>query len=210
MTFARVACIRKWNLLSIAAEPPHAGLCAQHPTTGAHPRGGKVGGICPTLCDVLRSIYWYCRSRLGDALAAEDATSTVFTRALAAGPRYDDPSLRSWLFGIAHNVIANTWRATRPTAPLEAAAALPASEPPVEEAVLAGEDHARLLRALERLPPDQRQVVACRLAGLTGPEIAQLVGRSHGAVKMLQLRAFAALRNELTTGHGEEGLPHHG
>src|SRR5215210_4092999 len=66
-------------------------------------------------------IYWYCRSRLGDESAAEDAASTVFTRALAAEPRYDDPSLRSWLFTMAHNVVANAFRAARPEASLKSA-----------------------------------------------------------------------------------------
>src|SRR4051812_5390041 len=75
--------------------------------------------------DFFDPIYWYCRSRLGDATTAEDAASTVFTRALAAGPRYDDPALRSWLFAIAHNVVANTFRAARPEAALAAADAIP-------------------------------------------------------------------------------------
>src|SRR5687768_8543125 len=59
-------------------------------------------------------IYWYCRGRLGDAQAAEDAASLVFINAFVAGPRYDDPSLRSWLFCIAHNVVINASRANRP------------------------------------------------------------------------------------------------
>ena len=155
-------------------------------------------------------IYWYCRSRLGDATAAEDAASTVFSRALAAGPRYDDPSLRSWLFGIAHNVVANTFRAARPSAPLEAAWDLPAPEPSLEEVVVAAEERDRLIRALQGLPPDQRQVVALRIAGLNGPEIARTLGRSHGAIKMLQLRAFASLRDLLADVRQGEGPDHHG
>jgi DNA-directed RNA polymerase specialized sigma24 family protein len=37
-------------------------------------------------------------------------------------------------------------------------------------------------------------VVELRLAGLTGPEIAASLGKSHAAVKMLQLRAVQKLR----------------
>lgn len=155
-------------------------------------------------------IYWYCHSRLGDSMAAEDAASTIFARALAAGPRYDDPSLRSWLFGIAHNVLANTFRAARPSAPLEAASDLPDPEPPMDEVVVAAEERDRLLRALDGLPPDQRQVVALRIAGLSGPEIARILGRSHGAIKMLQLRAFASLRDLLTDARQREGRDRHG
>src|SRR5262249_7567424 len=124
--------------------------------------------------DYFDPIYWYCRSRLGDATAAEDAASTIFTRALAAGPRYEDPALRSWLFTIAHNVVVNTYRSARPQAPLEVAWDLPDPVAPLEEAVAADEERQRLLSALQLLPDDQCQVVELRMAGLTGPEIAQV------------------------------------
>lgn len=48
---------------------------------------------------------------------------------------------------------------------------------------------------LGKLPTDQRRVVELRLAGLTGPEIASVLGRSHDAVKKLQGRAIAKLRD---------------
>lgn len=155
-------------------------------------------------------IYWYCRGRLGDASAAEDAASTVFARALAAGPRYDDPALRSWLFRIAHNVVVNSFRAARPSAPLESAFDLPDSCPLPDAIVVADEDRDHLLGALGRLPDEQRQVVSLRMAGLSGPEIAQVLGRSHGAVKMLQLRAFSRLRRLLTEAAGDPGGVRHG
>ncbi|MCA9864453.1 MAG: sigma-70 family RNA polymerase sigma factor [Thermomicrobiales bacterium] len=150
------------------------------------------------------AIYWYCRNRLNDAATAEDAASTIFTRAFAAGPRYHDPGLRSWLFTIAHNVVINVYRANRPQAPLEAAASLPDPVMQLEDAVVADEEYRRLLDALRQLPADQRQVVELRMAGLTGPEIARIMHRSHGAIKMLQLRAFARLREILAELPGEE------
>src|SRR5262245_48165904 len=142
-------------------------------------------------------IYGYCRSRLDDTQAAEDAASTVFARALAAGPRYDDPSLRSWLFGIAHNVLANQFRSARPQEPLEELDALADGRPLVDDVIVADEERERLISALRLLPEDQRRVVELRMAGLTGPEIARLLGRSHGAIKMVQLRAFTRLRELL-------------
>lgn len=155
-------------------------------------------------------IYCYCRHRLGDALAAEDATSTVFARAFAAGPRYHDPALRSWLFAIAHNVIANARRGSRPVASLETAHELRDPGPAPEEVWLASEERTRLLQALQGLPAEQRQVVQLRMAGLTGPEIARELGRSHGAVKMLQLRAFTTLRERLGPPRAAEDMQRHG
>jgi RNA polymerase sigma-70 factor (ECF subfamily) len=155
---------------------------------------GPAAAFSQLYQDYFDAIYWYCRNRLDDAAAAEDAASTIFTRALAAGPRYDDPGLRSWLFTIAHNVVINVYRASRPQAPLEAAAAIPDPVMLLEDAVVADEERRRLLDALRRVSPEQRQVVELRMAGLTGPEIARVMGKSHGAIKMLQLRAFAQLR----------------
>jgi DNA-directed RNA polymerase specialized sigma24 family protein len=97
-------------------------------------------------------IYWYCRSRLGDAMPAEDATASVVTHALAAGPRNDDPALRSWLFGIGHNVLANRFRAARPVAPLDAVLEILDTRPLPEDIVVADEERDRLLGALRRVP----------------------------------------------------------
>lgn len=149
-------------------------------------------------------IYWYCLSRLGDPVAAEDATSTIFSRALAAGPRYEDPSLRSWLFSIAHNVICNVYRGRRLETPLDEATSLPDPMALPEEMAIAADERDQLLAALHQLPSDQRRVVELRMAGLTGPEIARLLDRSHGSVKMLQLRAFTRLRALLEDGGLEQ------
>src|SRR5215218_11501633 len=184
----------------------------QRPPTAAaldrvHPQSATFALLYGEFFD---PIYWYCRSRLGDASAAEDAASTVFIRALAAGPRYDDPSLRSWLFTIAHNVVANAFRAARPEASLESAWDVPDPVSLLEDAIVAGDERDRLLDALRQLPEDQRRVVELRMGGLTGPEIAHLLNRSHGAVKMLQLRAYAGLRELLADTARDEGSARHG
>jgi RNA polymerase sigma-70 factor (ECF subfamily) len=141
-------------------------------------------------------VYRYCYRRLGHPEAAPDATSHVFAKALAALPGYreDAPSFRSWLFAIAHNVITDDLRARRPVAPIDAAAHVAATGPSPEEAVLTNEAGCTVQRLLAQLPPDQRQILELRLAGLTGPEIAAALGRSLGAVKIAQVRAFARLR----------------
>ena len=54
---------------------------------------------------------------------------------------------------------------------------------------------------LEHLSVDQRDVLLLRiLGGLTIPEIAQVVGKNEGAVKMLQARGLAAIRAKISLG----------
>jgi RNA polymerase sigma-70 factor, ECF subfamily len=150
-------------------------------------------------------VYRYCYRRLGHPEAAADATSHVFAKALAALPGYreDAPSFRSWLFAIAHNVITDDLRARRPVAPIEAAAHIAATGPSPDEVVLTGEAGRTVHTLLARLPPEQRQILELRLAGLTGPEIAAALGRSLGAVKIAQVRAFARLRATLDSASAE-------
>jgi RNA polymerase sigma-70 factor, ECF subfamily len=148
-------------------------------------------------------VYRYCYRRLGARPAAEDATSAVFTRALASLPNYRDGSFRGWLFTIAHRVVADHYRAERPAAPLADAARLPDAAPSPEEAAVAGETGRTIRGLLAALPPDQRRLLELRLAGLTDAEIARVLGRSHGAVRTAQYRTLVRLRALL--GVPEEG-----
>jgi RNA polymerase sigma-70 factor (ECF subfamily) len=145
-------------------------------------------------------VYRYCWRRLGDPDAAADATSLVFTKALAALPRYRAGSFRSWLFSIAHNTIVDGARAARPATPLDAAFDPVDPAPGPEDLAVAGDAGRQVRALLGSLSPDQRHVVELRLAGLTDREIAAALGRNLPAVRMLQTRAVARLRMLLGAG----------
>ena len=56
-------------------------------------------------------------------------------------------------------------------------------------------------RRVEVLTPDQRDVMLLRVIGrLTIDEIADVLGRRPGAVKMLQARAIASIRTKIIEG----------
>lgn len=148
----------------------------------------------------LDAIYAYCYRRLGTRELAEDATSQVFLKALAALPKFRADSFRAWLYTIAHNVVMDVHRA-RPALPLIDDASLDALVDDGQIEWRTSELDVRQL--LARLTPDQRDVVELRLSGMTGPEIAETLGRSHGSVRALQFRAYQQLRamlaaNEVT------------
>ena len=157
-------------------------------------------------------VYWYCYGRLRSPQAAEDATSIIFTKALTALPRYREqesaPAFRAWLFRIAHNVVVDEFRSRRHDEPLAMAHETPDPAPTPESALLRVEEQEDLWNLLDLLPPEQRQVVELRLAGLKGPEIALILGKNRGAVNTAQSRAVARLRSAMgiTPGPpGEEG-----
>lgn len=142
----------------------------------------------------LGSIYRYCYGRLGDHDQAEDATSLIFARALAALQTQRGPSVRSWLFAIAHNVVLNARRDLHHDRSLDDAFDLADPSPDPQQLAEASERRSSVANAVAQLPDEQRRVVELRLAGLTGPEIADVIGRSHDSVRTTQRRALAQMR----------------
>ncbi len=75
---------------------------------------------------------------------------------------------------------------------------LAANGPSPSEAALQHEATVRLADALARLPEDYQTVLLLRVfEELPAEEVAQRMGRSAGAVRMLQMRALTALRQEI-------------
>jgi RNA polymerase sigma-70 factor (ECF subfamily) len=142
-------------------------------------------------------VYRYCYGQLGSREEAEDATSLIFARALAALPTHRGGSFRSWLFAIAHNVVLNARRDAPRHHQLAIVVELADPGPRPDEMAEAAERRRSVSEALALLAEVQRRVVELRLAGLTGPEVAAALGRSHDSVRTTQRRALARLRTLL-------------
>lgn len=141
-------------------------------------------------------IYRYCFRRLGNREAAEDATQTVFERAMAALGRYrHEDSFRGWLFTIAHNVVVDHARRTRPSASLDDSFALPDPHLTPEEIALVNDEGAQLRRLIAQLSDQEQQLIDLRLSGLNDREISHVLGLSHAAVRTRQYRALQHLRS---------------
>jgi RNA polymerase sigma-70 factor, ECF subfamily len=145
----------------------------------------------------VEGVYGYAYYLLGDHHDAEDVTERTFVAALGAIDGYRDTgaSFRSWLFRIAHNQLANALRARRrhPATSLERAAE-PVADVDPAAAAGAAEEGRRLRRALEQLPEPRRQVLVLRFVdGLSAREIGAVLGRSEGAVRVLQHRSLRDL-----------------
>ncbi len=145
---------------------------------------------------VLR-IYNYMYYRLRNHAAAEDATSEVFTKALAAFERYDDRCFAAWLFRIARNVVIDTHRSAVRDEQLRVARQGIGSQTRDLEKIIA--DHEALDLALKVLTPEQRTVIELPLAGWPLDEVATVIGRSTAATKQLRYRTLQQLRALLVT-----------
>jgi RNA polymerase sigma-70 factor (ECF subfamily) len=146
----------------------------------------------------LDRVYGYAFYLLGDHHDAEDATERTFVAALAGIGAFRDEgaSFRSWLFRIAHNQVANALRTRgrRRAASLEVVEEPMSGTPDPAAAVTAADEARELRRALATLSDDRRQVVVLRFVdGLSAREIGVVLGRSEGAVRVLQHRALREL-----------------
>jgi RNA polymerase sigma-70 factor (ECF subfamily) len=150
------------------------------------------------------AVYRYCDRTLGNRDDAEEATQTVFLRAMSNLATCRNPTaFRSWLFAIAHNVIVNQRAARRPVAGLDAAEALPDRGKSPEEQAIAAVEHREVRQLLAQLPAEQRELVELRLEGLSDKEIAEVLGRSPGAIRTAQYRAVQRLRSLVSDAAGQ-------
>lgn len=157
-------------------------------------------------------IYRYVLLRVRSQADAEDITQQVFLRALEriGSYRWRGTPFASWLFRIAHNLVADYWKKksrerTAAVAPgdIDEAVAAPAADP--AELAEMEFDMKRLAAACEQLSDGQREVISLRFAGgLSVAEAAKVMGRSEGAVKVLQHAALVKLRRILVPEAGSQ------
>jgi RNA polymerase sigma factor (sigma-70 family) len=142
----------------------------------------------------------------GSAAEAEDAAQEGFVKAYRALGRFRPGApFRPWLLQIVANEARNRRRSAgrRVGLVLRAAAEDPSggAAPSPEGTVLAGERRETLLAALDRLRPEDRDVLGCRyLLELSEEETAAALDLRRGTVKSRTARALERLRAEL----GEE------
>ena len=147
-----------------------------------------------------QSIQRYISFRINDAATVEDLTSEVFVRFLAALRDRHAPrnTLRGWLFGVASRVIKEQYRQQQRAQIVPLDEAMPTTTPTPEQQAGQALANARLHRALGRLTDEQQNVLALRFgAEMPIKEVAQMMDKSVGAVKMLQARALAMLTEQL-------------
>ncbi len=135
----------------------------------------------------------------------EDTASEVFLKIAHNIHDFDgnEESFRSWVFVIAHRTLIDERRHRSRRPHLAAPPPEDISEGGnVEEEALESLITAQLLATFQRLTETQRDVLALRIvAGLSLEQTAQVLGKRTGAVKALQHRALATLKQELDLSH---------
>jgi RNA polymerase sigma factor (sigma-70 family) len=132
----------------------------------------------------------------------EDVTSAVFLGVFTGLESFDgtEAQFRSWVFTIAHRKLIDERRrlARRRWSPAGDLAAFDQTGGDVEADAFDALGSQRVVEWCAGLSADQRDVLVLRVVGdLTVEQVAEIVGKSAGAVKALQRRALTALRQQL-------------
>ncbi|MFC1978324.1 RNA polymerase sigma factor [Chloroflexota bacterium] len=146
----------------------------------------------------MEKIYRYVFYHIKSKTAAEDITGEVFLKAWRAisSCRGKENTFLPWLYRIAHNQLVDEIRKRQrqPFLELDNVGIISDSENTVERY----SDKQELLQLIDRLPSNQRQVIILKfIEGMGNREIAKIMGKSEGALRVMQMRALAALRKEL-------------
>jgi RNA polymerase sigma-70 factor (ECF subfamily) len=166
--------------------------------------GRAVAGDSAALADIYDAyaprVRRFLRHQLGDGDLAEELLQRTFVKMIEALPRYQSRGLpfAAWVFRIARNAVIDHRRTAHPAITLDRTLDRPSDHGDPVRAAERDQDREVLRAALDALPPDQRQVLVWRFfAELSPAETAVLMGRSNGAVRILQHRALVSLRQIL-------------
>jgi len=149
------------------------------------------------------AIFRYVYARVGEEKDAEDLTEEIFLKAWRSLPNYEERGYlySAFLFKLAQNAVVHFYRKSMRQAVLNGDEMETRAEPKV---FLDGHfERQELHQALSKLPEHHRRVLELRFFGeLSCEETAQVMGRSAGAIRVMQYRALATLRRVLK-GHYE-------
>lgn len=143
-------------------------------------------------------LYRYFYGRVGNVIEAEDLTASTLDKALRnIGSYAAHGTLGAWLFGIARHTLQDHWRRYRPTVALATLVPPLADTGPLPEQLVVRQERVVRLHAwIAALPESQREALTLRyFAEVPIVQIAHVLGRSEGAVKLLIHRALTTLRD---------------
>jgi RNA polymerase sigma-70 factor (ECF subfamily) len=145
---------------------------------------------------VYRHIYYM----VGNAAEAEDLTAQTFLRAWEAIERYQvrGAPFVSWLLRIAHNLGVSHLRSKRESSQLHDGIIDEKERRDPEWSYQQTAEEELVREAILHLREEQRQVIILRfIEDLDYREVAEIIGKSVAAIRVIQHRALNSLRKQM-------------
>ncbi|MBE0431864.1 RNA polymerase sigma factor [candidate division WOR-3 bacterium] len=154
---------------------------------------------------VYSHVYAFMYYRVAQPEDTDDLTSEVVLKVIK-GLKQQRGNFNAWMYRIARNRLIDFYRRRAMRSEISL------NDIPRKE-LTKSEDFSKqimtrekLRQGMEQLTEDQRQVIILKfIEGYANNEVAEILGRSVGAVKVLQFRALRALREYFSgRGHAEK------
>ena len=204
------AAIAGW--MEIPATPGMQSM-GQFERTGADDAAGAAAAVAISALvdEYAGTLYRVAYSVLRNSADAEDAVQETYLRVLRHRDSLNeirDP--RVWLVRIVWNVVLDRKRRskTRPETDdiADLARLLPASGQSAEDRVSSAQHHERVLRAVEKLPAKEQQVlILSAFEDLSSVEIAHVLGTTESTIRSRLFRARKLLAGLLGQAQGTMG-----
>lgn len=148
-------------------------------------------------------IYRFIYFRVGHKEVAEDILSDTFVKSWQKINQINSPAaLSGWLYQIARNNIIDYYRLKKETVALEDVEEFLEDEVNPVDTVNLNLQQRKILEILYLLPKEQQEVIKYRFfEDLTSEEIAYILGKSEGAIRVIQHRAILRLKELLNKRH---------
>lgn len=164
-------------------------------------QNGDIDAFSEVYDSFLTPIYRFVFFRVPSEGDAEDITSEVFFKTWKNLKKYksqEGASFSSWIFKIAHNEIVDFYRQRKESVELS-------DEIADETPVLSGPqeterhiEHERLKKVLATLPKMQAEALILKFfSDRSNGEIAEILGKTETAIRILQSRGLKALKSVL-------------
>lgn len=150
-------------------------------------------------------VYRYLAFRVDNPDTARDLTAEVFLRVVEGLPGYEDRgrTFLAWLYRIAHARLIDYYRqnthAAKHVSLEDAEFRIGNDTDDMDMGLMASYRQEQVREALRTLTNDQQQVIWLRfMEGHNLEETAMLLGKTVGAIKLLQYRAVQSLSRALS------------
>lgn len=147
-----------------------------------------------------KKIFRFIFYRVSHKQVAEDLAEEVFLKAFTKlSDIADNSSFQGWLYQIARNLVIDYYRQKKQTVALEDVENTLEYETNIIDIVNLRHDQITLLKLIKELGSEQQIVIKLKFfEGLDNPEIAEMLHKNEGAIRVIQHRAIAKLQELLS------------
>src|SRR3972149_3219568 len=158
-------------------------------------RSGNKGACGESYDHFIKQIFRFMYFKTGKKEVAEDLTQNLFLKAFENISSFKgDGNLSAWLFSIARNLVADHYRYRKETINIDYVSEIETTDN--EQASERGQAVMDFTTALSKLDEEEQGVILLyTVEGYSFQEIAEITGKSAGALRNIKYRAIKKLKD---------------